>query len=253
MNVTRRQLTFIILKPDGTNYTRELTGRSIRILVTAGTLFLLVCGGLLYTVIHQHVRLRRLWAEHQLLVGREIVALAPRPTSAGAVPGAADPSPATRVTESGGGGDSPTAAPDQSAATPAIRSQTDLQAPPLDQAPARVEAFSLLRNQSGIGWVLEAQLRKREWTGELLQGYIAVLIEDGQRPGRYYTIPPLTVDGGYPLSPRAGDSFAIRRLKPLHFEFTLPEGFLMREVRILVYDREGTLLAEQAFAVQGMQ
>jgi len=247
---TRRQRTLIILKPDGTNYTRELTGRLIRGLGAGAALLLLILLALVYVVIHQQVRLKRLWNEHQLLVGREIVALSPQPTPAEAVPGAAEPPPGTVV--SAGGGDRV----QRPAARPAARDQTPaaatpVHAPPIDQAPCRIENFSLLRDPATDGWILEARLTKREWTGDVLRGYVAILIEDSQRPGRYYSIPPLTVADDYPLSPQAGDSFAIRRLKPLHFEFSLPEGFFMREVRMLVYDSRGDLLAEQAFAVEG--
>ena len=88
-------------------------------------------------------------------------------------------------------------------------------------------------------------------TGEVQRGFIAIIIEDAERPGRYLTLPPVTVVNGMPLSPQAGESFAIRRLKPVQHEFSLPEGFEMREVRILIYDREGRLLLERVFPVEG--
>jgi hypothetical protein len=63
----------------------------------------------------------------------------------------------------------------------------------------------------------------------------------------------MTVVNRRPLSPEAGDPFAIRRLKPIRFDFTLPEGFVMREVRILVFDQQGRLLLERVFPVGGQR
>ena len=78
-------------------------------------------------------------------------------------------------------------------------------------------------------------------------GFIAILIEDADRAGRYLTLPTMTIVNGRPLSPQMGDSFTIRRLKPIRHEFPLPEGFRMREVQFLVYDTQGNLLLERVF------
>ena len=97
---------------------------------------------------------------------------------------------------------------------------------------------------------MTVQLTKREWDGELIRGYSVIVIEDAGRPERYLTSPPLTLQQGRPVTPQAGESYAIRRLKPLEAEFILPDGFQFREVRVLIYDRDGALLLERGYPVE---
>ncbi|MFC1500039.1 hypothetical protein ACFL6T_03350 [Candidatus Zixiibacteriota bacterium] len=93
MTDDRRQLTLILLKPDGGNRTFALTRKRLVWFYSILSLLIVTAGVLIYLVIDQHTRLKNLWEEHQLLVGREIVAMTPAPIGAEQIPAgdAADP------------------------------------------------------------------------------------------------------------------------------------------------------------------
>lgn len=226
-----------MLKPDGDNRTIALTRKRLVWFFSILSLMVILAGVLIYLVIDQHTRLRNLWEEHQLLISREIVALTPPPVGAERVPA------------------SSTGQAELDQRQPAIPAPGEpivaRQYPDPEEAPVRIDDFRMIAMEGDSQWQLQAQLTKSEWTGEVQSGYLIVLIEDTVRPGRYFTHPLVTVVNGRPLSPQAGDSFSIRRLKPLLYDISLPEGFLMREVRLLVYNRAGELLLDQGFPVEG--
>ncbi len=237
MTENRQDVTLILLKPDGGNRTFVLTRRKLTWFFSLLGLLVLLFVVLIWQVIDQNIRLSNLWDEHQLLVGREIVAMTPPPVSVEQVPagedeqGEVDRQPAASVEQG-----EPIVARDR---------------PDPEEAPVKLEDFRLIAGESDSEWQLQAQLTKTDWTGASQGGYVIVLIEDAVRPGRYFTHPLVTVVNGRPLSPRAGDGFMIRRLKPLVYDISLPEGFVMREVRFLVYDRDGELILDQGFRVEG--
>lgn len=237
MTENRRQLTLIMLKPDGDNRTIVLTRKRLVWFFSILSLMVILAGVLIYLVIDQHIRLRNLWEEHQLLISREIVALTPPPVGAERIPA------------------SSTGQDEVDRRQPAIPEPGEpivaRQYPDPEEALVRIDDFRMIAMEGGSQWQLQAQLTKSEWTSEVQSGYIIVLIEDTVRPGRYFTHPLVTVANGRPLSPQAGDSFSIRRLKPLLYDISLPEGFLMREVRLLVYNRAGELILDQGFPVEG--
>ncbi len=237
MTENRRDLTLILLKSDGENKTLTLTRSKLVWFFTLLSLLVILFGVLTWMVIDQNIRFRNLWDEHQLLVGREIIAMTPPPVSVEQVPAAGeeqeeiDRRQAVSV-EPG----APIVAPERL---------------DLEEAPVRFDDFRMIAGERDSEWQLQIQLTKTEWTGAVQSGFIIVLIEDAVRPGRYFTYPLVTVVNGRPLSPQAGEAFSIRRLKPVLFNISLPEGFVMREVRFLVYDRAGELVLEQGFPVEG--
>ena len=237
MTENRRNLTLILLKPDGGNRTFALTRRKLVWLFSLIGLLVILFGVLIWMVIDQNIRLTNLWDEHQLLVGREIVSMTPPPVSVEQVPAGGDEQGEIdrRQTASVEPGE-PIVARDY---------------PDPEEAPVRFDDFRMIAGAGDSEWQLQIQLTKSEWTGAVQNGYVIVLIEDAVRPGRYFTHPLVTVVNGRPLSPLAGDAFSIRRLKPLLYDISLPEGFVMREVRFLVYDRAGELVLEQGFPVEG--
>ncbi len=229
--------TLILLRPDGTNRTWQITPGRIRAAITAGVTVLVVVVLSLGVALFFWNRYDRLQEQYQLVSSREILAVTPQPVPADRVPGATE-----RPGEGAAGEEeSRTRSEPSPEAAPAG-------APDVGEAPVRLEQFAV-RPLEGGDWRLSVQLTKREWDGELLRGYTAILIEDTARPGRFLTHPPMTLREGRPSEPADAESFAIRRLKPIEFEFSLPQDFRMREVRILVYDRSGGLLLERVFPV----
>ena len=250
MEKSRRHMTVILLRPDGRNRTWALTRRRFFLFSAGAVIFAVLLVVLVYAVLLQRIEYMRLWDKYQLMAARDIAVLSPRPAGADRVPGAAElseemPPVVAARTASG--------QPEQAGvgAAPVVSSAVPDETPQAVEAPVRLDDFRLRPLQEPDSWELNVQLTKTEWTGEVQRGFIAIMIEDAERPGRYLTLPPVTVVNGRPLSPQAGESFAIRRLKPIRHEFILPESFTMREVRILIYDREGHLLLERVFPVEG--
>ena len=216
MDKSRRHLTLILLRPDGRNRTWALTKRKIIWLSVGATVLVIAVAVLTSAAILQRREYERLWDKYQLMAGREIVALSPQPVGVDQIQGAVE--------------------------------LTQQESPLSTEAVVRFENFTLRPVEGDNQWELSVQLTKIEWTGEVQSGFIAILIEDADRAGRYLTLPPMTIVNGRPLSPQMGDSFAIRRLKSIRYEFPLPEGFRMREVQFLVYDTQGNLLLESIFS-----
>lgn len=230
-----RMFTLILLRPDGSNRTWQITPARIRTAIIAGIVVLAVVGVSLAAALFFWRRYVRLEEQYQLVSSREILAVTPQPVPADRVPGAAErPAPLEGT-------------PEQTAASG--EEGEPAPAGEVEEAPVRLERFAVEPIEEGA-WRLRVQLTKRTWDGELLRGYTAILIEDAARPGRFLTHPPLTLREGRPAEPDEGEPFAIRRLKPIEFEFDLPQDFRMREVRILVYDRSGSLILEQVFPVE---
>jgi hypothetical protein len=244
MKKSRLHLTLITLRPDGRNRTWALTRRKFLWLSAGAVVLVILVAVLLYAVVLQRIEYRQLWDKYQLMAGREIVAVSPQPAPADRVPGAAELPAAAMQTS-------------QQPLQPGVETVPSERRAALDEvrqavgAVVRLEDFRLRPLDGGDGWELNVQLTKTEWTSEVQRGFVAILIEDVERPGRFLTLPPMTIVNGRPLSAQAGESFAIRRLKPIRYEFSLPEGFRMREVQMLVYDREGRLLLERVFPVEG--
>jgi hypothetical protein len=201
----------------------------------AAVVLLLSIAVLTYSAILQRIEYERLWDKYQLMAGREIVALSPQPVGVDQVPGAAGQSQSEETAQIA------------QSAQPVETATTAEQSTQPTEAVVRLDNFMLRPIEGENSWELTVQLTKIEWTGEVQRGFVAILFEDADRPGRYVTLPPMTIVNGRPLSPQTGDSFAIRRLKPIRHEFPLPEGFRMREVKFLVYDRDGALLLERVF------
>ena len=229
-----RMFTLILLRPDGTNRTWQVTPALIRTLIAGATVVTLVVAVSLAAALLFWRRYHLLEQQYQLVSSREILAVTPQPVPADRVPGASDRPLSDEE------------AAEQTEPVEAVSRGTG--APGVAGAPVRLEDFEVTSLGDG-DWRLRVQLTKTEWDGELQRGYTAILIEDTARPGRFLTHPPLTLREGRPSQPAEAEAFAIRRLKPIEFEFTLPDGFRMREVRVLVYDRSGTLLLERAFPV----
>ncbi len=240
MDKSRRHLTLILLRPDGRNRTWAFTRRKFIWLSVGAVVLLLAAAVLTYGAILQRIEYKRLWDKYQLMAGREIVALSPQPAGVDQVPGAAELAEEEQQS-----------AQTEPATRPVETSASIVESPLPAEALVRFDNFSLRPIEGDNRWELSVQLTKIEWTGEVQRGFIAVLIEDADRPGRYLTLPPMTIVNGRPLSPQTGDSFAIRRLKPIRHEFPLPEGFRMREVQFLVYDNQGNLLLERIFPAGG--
>ncbi|MFO7768083.1 MAG: hypothetical protein R6W82_03880 [bacterium] len=232
-NRRSRMFTLILLRPDGTNRTWQITPGLIRGAVIGGVAVLLVVGVSLAAALLFWRRYDHLQEKYQLVSGREILAVTPQPVPADRVPGAAE-----RPEEPAGGAGGTADSPQEEEPSAG------------EEVPVRLEQFGV-EPLDGGDWRLSVQLTKKEWDGELLRGYTAILIEDAARPGRFLTHPPLALREGRPAEPAEAESFAMRRLKPIEFEFGLPEGFRMREVRILVYDRSGDLMLERVFPVEG--
>lgn len=238
--------TLILLRPDGSNRTWLLTRRrllGIGLLVGLPVLVI----ALLAVSLYWHIdRYHRLQERYDMLAGRELPVLAPRPSPADDVPGAVPAggsspgieTPATRPAVAARSGPETPSAPVTSSESAAGRDQV------------RIEGLTLTERGGGV-WDLYAELSKTEWGEELLRGYYAVVIEDAELPGRFVTIPTLDLQSGHPLTPSSGESFAIRRFRPIEAEVTLPAGFRPREVRFFVYDRTGGLLLDRAFPVGG--
>ncbi len=250
MEKSRRHMTVILLRPDGRNRTWALTRRRFFLLSAGAVIFAVLLVVLVYAVLLQRIDYMRLWDKYQLMAARDIAVLSPRPAGADRVPGAAElpeemPPVVAARTASG--------QPEQASvgAAPLVSGAVPDETPQAVEAPVRLDDFRLRPLQEPDSWELNVQLTKTEWTGEVQRGFIAIMIEDAERPGRYLTLPPVTVVNGRPLSPQAGESFTIRRLRPIRHEFSLPQSFAMREVRILVYDHEGHLLLERVFPVEG--
>ena len=200
------------------------------------TVLLIAAAVLISAAILQRIEYERLWDKYQLMAGREIVALSPQPVGVDQVPGAAEMAQQEQQLIG-----------TAQATQPVETSVAQEERPLSTEAVVRFENFTLRPIEGDNQWELSVQLRKIEWTGDVQSGFVAILIEDADRQGRYLTLPPMTIVNGRPLSPQTGDSFAIRRLKPIRHEFPLPEGFRMREVQFLVYDTQGNLLLERVF------
>jgi hypothetical protein len=232
----RRDYTLILLRPDGSNRTWLLTPGKRRWIVLLVVLPLVVVGLLSWLTLTHVERYQRLRERYDLLAGRELPMLTPRPSPADAVPGATPP-----------------AAAGEPAATPA-RPQPETapaRTAPGAPAPVSLENFSLIRQESG-SWRLYAELTKKDWGDEVLRGFYAVLVEDAEHPGEFLSVPELSIQNGRPLTPTAGESFSIRRFRPIEAELDPPEGFHPREVRFFIYDQSGEVLLDQAFPVGGV-
>lgn len=236
MDKSRRHLTLILLRPDGRNQTWAFTRRKIIWLSVGATVLMTAIAVLISAAILQRIEYKRLWDKYQLMAGREIVALSPQPVGVDQVPGAAE---LTQQEQQLIG----TAQATQSVETSVAQEESPLST----EAVVRFDNFMLRPIEGDNQWELSVQLTKIEWTNEVQGGFIAILIEDAYRTGRYLTFPPMTIVNGRPLSPQTGEPFSIRRLKPIRYEFPLPEDFQMREVQILAYDTQGNLLLERVF------
>jgi hypothetical protein len=234
----RRIFTLILLRPDGSNRTWLLTPGRRRGLVLLVVLPLVAIGLLTWLTIWHVERYQRLRERYELLAGREVPMFTPRPASAEAVPGAA---PRTAA------GEPEAAAALPQAGAPA-RAVPESVSP--SSAPVSVENFSLTRREEG-GWRLYAELIKKEGGEPVVRGFYVVLMEDAERPGEFVTMPEMSLQNGQPISPTAGESFAIRRFRPIEAVLDPPEAFRPREVRFFVYNRTGTLLLEQVFPIGG--
>jgi len=234
----RRIFTLILLRPDGSNRTWLLTPGRRRGLVLLVVLPLVAIGLLTWLTLWHVERYQRLRERFDLLAGREVPMLTPRPAPAEAVPGAA-PRPA-------GGG--PEAAAALAPPGPPVRPVPEPAS--AFAAPVGVENFSLTRREEG-GWRLYAELIKQEGGEPLVRGFYAVLVEDAEHPGTFLTVPLLSLQNGRPISPTAGETFAIRRFRPIEAVLDLPVGFRPREARFFIYDRSGILLLEQVFPIGG--
>jgi hypothetical protein len=232
----RRDLTLILLRPDGSNRTWLLTPGKRRWIVLLVVLPLVVVGLLSWLTLTHVERYQRLRERYDLLAGRELPMLTPRPAPADAVPGAVPPTVAGETTP----------APDrpQPATTP-------VRTAPGASAPVSLENFSLTRQGSG-NWRLYAELTKKEWGDAVLRGFYAVVVEDAEHPGAFVSLPELRIQNGRPLTPSAGESFAIRRFRPIEAELEVPEGFRPREVRFFIFDQNGEVLLDQVFPVGGI-
>ncbi len=231
----RRDFTLILLRPDGSNRTWLLTPRKRRWIVLLVVLPLVVVGLLTWLTFTHVDRYQRLRERYDLLAGRELPMLTPRPAPADAVPGAIPPATA--------GEPAPSPARPQPGTAP-------VRTAPGAPAPVSLENFSLTRQESG-NWRLYAELTKKDWGDAVLRGFYAVLVEDAEHPGDFLSVPSLRVQNGRPLTPSAGESFAIRRFRPIEAELEVPEGFLPREVRFFIYDQNGEILLDQVFPVGG--
>lgn len=235
-------MTVVLIRPDGWNRSYDLTRRQIVRFIAGASTLLIVIGLFIFVIIHQHLALRQLREEQQLLLGREILAISPQPAGAENIPGAAQipeemvPEQRIEVAEE------EVVAAEEPQVVPADSLQ-----PPVTRLPVRLEGFQLTPLESERSWQLDISVTKREWNDEVLRGFVVIIIEDAEEPGSFFTQPPLTIRSGRPITPQAGRSFEIQRLRPLQYEFTLPEGFVMREVRIQVYDRNGEFLLERVF------
>ena len=200
------------------------------------TLLVIAIAVLTSGVILQRIKYGQLWDKYQLMAGREIVAMSPQPVGVDQVPGAEELAQ-----------QEPQLVGTSLVTQPVETSVTQEESPLATEAVVRFDNFTLRPVEGNNQLELSVQLTKIEWTGEVQRGFIAILIEDADRAGRYLTFPPMTITNGRPLSPQTGESFAIRRLKPVRYTFSLPEGFRMREVQFLVYDAQGNLLLERVF------
>lgn len=250
--VDRRHITLILLRPDGANRTWQLTPRRITGLVVAAVVVVVVAAGLIFWSLWSRRQYRELAERYELLAGREVLALSPRPSPADLVPGAA----AFPEEEGGGPGSArPSAVPLEGPAMVPGGSGALEPAPAPEpergrEAPVRLENFRIRQVEEGV-WEIGVELAKSELDGQVLRGFTAVLLEDLSRSGEYLTQPPMTLREGRPITPQAGESFAIRRFKPLRYRFELPEGFRIGSVRFVVYDRSGALLLERVFEIEG--
>lgn len=224
----RRQLTLILLRPDGSNRTWVLTRRRIATAVAVLLAIVMIGLAIVTWAVWSHRRYGELAGRFELLAGREVMALSPQPTPVDDIP---------LQTESEATGPVP-ASPTPELSEP-VREYT---AP----APVRLEDFEQRRPLPGV-IELRLQLTKTEWDGSLLEGYVVAMIEDLVRPESSLTNPPLGMRDGRPIEPRAGDYFAIRRFKPLVYRFETPADFVMGDIRILVYDSEGELILERTW------
>ena len=237
-----QRLTLILLRPDGSNRTFQVRKSLFRLAAAAGVITGLLLVSLSVIVALQYRSLQRLTDQYRLLLSREVLALTPRPAPADDVPGAAERLEAPPGFEIDPA--SPLPAADQPAGRPPVVEASG-------EAPVRLDDFQVRPGTGSRGWRVSLQLTKREWDGDLLRGYSVIVIEDAGRPERYLTFPPLTLQQGYPVTSQAGEPFAIRRLKPIEAEFTLPEGFQFQQVRVLIFDREGALIIDRGFPVEG--
>ncbi len=236
----RHDQTLILLRPDGSNRTWLLTRRrlfGLGLLVVLPALVIGLLAGLLYWHID---RFHRLQERYDMLAGRELPVLTPMPSPADAVPGAV---PA--------GGPSPgVGAPVEAPSRPGPTVPAEASEPVAGQDQVRIEGFTLTPGEGGV-WQIYAELSKTEWGEELLRGFYAMVIEDAESPGRFVSIPAMSLQSGRPLTPNAGESFAIRRFRPIEAQVELPAGFRPREVRFFIYDRTGGLLLDRVFPVGG--
>jgi hypothetical protein len=247
----QRHNTLILLRTDGSNRTWLLTPRRIFWMVAAVVLLILTMGFLLFTAMNSRQRYIELEQRYGLLASREVLALGPQPTPVDQVPGAAEMSGA----EGGATGD-----PTRAATEPQTAIQTPTQSTAdaysgmdpgvAEGPPVRLQNFGL-RNTGGRTWELSVEVTKSIWNDEVLRGYTGVVIENAERPGDFITHPQMTLREGKPVTPQSGEGFAIRRFKPLRYQFELPEEFRMAGVLIVVYDRSGMIMLERAYPVDG--
>ncbi len=248
----KRSITLILLRPDGTNRTWQMTRGRITFLIAVSVTVVVVATGLLYWTYWNRQRYRDLADRYELLAGREVLALSPQPTPVDDIPGAAEfPVEATMIS----GGTVPSTTPLQRPVRRPERPFPEETGPDeapgsVRESPVRIVGLRIVQINSGA-WEVSADLTKSEQDGEVLRGFIAVLLEDLSKPGEYLTQPPMTLREGRPITPQAGESFAIRRFKPLRYRFEPPEDFRIGTVRFVVYDRAGALLLDRVFEVGG--
>jgi hypothetical protein len=230
----RRQLTLILLRPDGSNRTWVLTRARILGMVAIALACCVVAVGLIAWAVYNQQRYDELEGRHELLASRQVLALSPRPTPVDDIPGAAGPA----ATSSG----LPTerAAPEQvEEGTPAMGAGSAVTESPVrlgDALLSRIDANHL---------EVTASLTKVEQDDTIQRGFVVAVFEDLSVPGRAVTFPELQLRGGRPLAPREGDPFAIRRFKPLQIQVRTPPGFRLGDVHMLVYDATGRLLLDR--------
>lgn len=247
----QRHNTLILLRTDGSNRTWLLTPQRVFWMVAAAVLLILVMGFLLFTAVHSRQRYVELEQRYGLLASREVLALGPQPMPVDQVPGAAE-IPGSEGGATGGPTRAATApqTTTRPPAQPTVDSSAGVNPGVAEGPPVRLQNFGL-RNTGGRTRELSFEVTKSIWNDEVLRGYTAVVIENTERPGEFITHPQMTLREGRPVIPQSAEGFAIRRFKPLRYQFELPEGFRMAGVLIIVYDRSGMVMLERAYPVEG--
>jgi len=244
----KRHITLIWLRPDGSNRTWLLTRSRIALLISLVVAGVCVAAGLLYWAYWNQRRYSDLADRYDLLAGREVLALSPQPTPVDSIPGAAQlPAEAAMIP---GTAQDPASVNRQPSSLPS-RTPSPAMEPAAEtgrqqESPVRIVGFQIEQVEPGA-WEISADLTKSEQDGEVLRGFVTLVIEDLSRPGEFITQPPMTLREGRPITPQAGTSFAIRRFRPMSYRIEPPEGFRIGTVRFVVYDRNGVLLLEQVF------